>query len=96
MKITEIGKADQIFPYRMSDEVDYLYSFDQQVPEKLFKGKEPWYLVLSYYFENRTFLAGKAWAYAPPLENSLSFLENYTSLNKIYDDGRGLVYNLQR
>jgi len=94
MEVTKEGKTDYIRPYKIY-RPHYLYTYDPETPYRIF-GEKVKYLVLSKEFKNRAFLAGEFWSYVPPLKSSLYFLNYYTSLNKIYDDGRGLVFEYRR
>lgn len=84
-------KTNTVYPYRLNSEVSNLYNLDTEVPNKMF-GNRTLCFLMSYEFKTRSFLAGNQWSYCPPLGNALSYLDTYPSLNRIYDDGRGLVY----
>lgn len=92
MMLAKMGRADCVYPYKLGNEVRYLYSYDHETPYKIFGRKKNAYLVLSYEFMRRSFRAGREWMYAPPLGNALLFLNHYSSFNKIYDDNYGVVY----
>lgn len=93
LETTKVSKENAVYPYRLSSEVSYLYSsgLDMEVPQKLFGNKSVCFLI-SYEFKTHSFLAGNQWSYCPPLGTAFSYLDAYPFLNKVYDDGKGLVY----
>lgn len=96
MELTKIGKADFVYPTRLGQEVKYLYSIDYLASYNIFRKSKPEVLVLSHKFETRSFHAGLAWDISPPLGNAIFYLNCYHSLNKVYDDGYGLIYKYQK
>jgi len=91
-EITKEGKTNSIQLRRMGPEVHHLYSFNDEAPYKIFREKNS-LLIFSYEFKERAFIAGEEWRISPPLKENFSSLNYYTSINKIFDDGRGLIYN---
>ena len=89
------SKADRIYPYEFYNDIDMLYEFNQTRVESIFNKRGYEYLVLSSSFRSKAVM-GDVWAGSgPPLGGALSYFDNYTSFNKIYDDSRGLVYQFQ-
>ncbi|MEM3739765.1 MAG: hypothetical protein QXP84_03120 [Candidatus Korarchaeum sp.] len=85
-------KINSIKLRRMGLEVYYLYSFNEETPRKIFRGRNT-RLILSYEFRERAFIAGEEWRVSPPLREAFSLLNYYILVNRIFDDGRSLIYD---
>jgi hypothetical protein len=95
------SKGNDVLSYRIADHLDVLYEFNQSRFDSLM-GYYQWvmgldmpnpvYLVSSCLWKDR-YVVGDGWGpIGNPLGERLYFVNNYTSLNKIYSDGMGLVY----
>lgn len=91
LELTKGEKIDSIVLRRLGPEVCYLYSFSNEGIDRLFEERGA-LLVLSYEFRERAFHAGEAWRFSPPIRETFSVLNYYVQVNKIFDDGRGLIY----
>lgn len=85
-------KVNSIKLIRMGSEVRYLYSFSNETVNKVFRERNTLF-ILSYEFKERFFIAGEAWRLSPPLKEAFSFLDYYTLINRVFDDGQGIVYD---
>lgn len=91
-EIAKEGKIGSIGLRRMGPEINYLYSFNDGVIDKVFK-KRNTLLVLSHEFKERAIIAGEAWRFSPPIKEAFSLLDHCASISRIFDDGRGLLYD---
>ncbi|MEM1830968.1 MAG: hypothetical protein QXJ97_05500 [Desulfurococcaceae archaeon] len=94
-ELTKGEKINSIVLRRLGPEVRYLYSFSNEGINMLF-GRKDALLVSSYEFRERAFIAGEAWRFSPPLREAFLFLNNHEQVNKVFDDGRGLIYEYNR
>jgi hypothetical protein len=86
------SKFDEIYVYKFYKDIDMLYEYNQTRVNNVFNKNKYNYIILSYAFQNQT-IFGDIWApQGPPLGRALSFFDSYTSFNRIYEDGRGIVY----
>lgn len=94
-ELTKWEKINSIVLHRLGPEVRYLSSLSYERIDVLF-GRRSALLVLSYEFRKRAFIAGEAWRFSPPLgEEAFLFLNNHEQVNRIFDDGRGLIYEYE-
>jgi len=86
------SKTNKAYIYKFAENLDMLYQFNQTKVDSVFNKNGYKYLILSYAFERQA-VSGDIWApHGPPLGQDFFFFDNYTSLNKVYEDGRGEIY----
>ncbi|MEM4677359.1 MAG: hypothetical protein QXY55_05680 [Candidatus Korarchaeota archaeon] len=93
-ELTQVEKINSIILRRLGPEVRYLYSLSNEGNDEISKlfGRRDALLVLSHEFRERAFIAGEAWRFSPPIREAFSILSYQGQVNKIFDDGRGLIY----
>ena len=91
MEVTEAQKPSiYIFPFSTYT-IGFLYVQDPIKANELFRQYGYDYLVLSYRSVSKPIECAD-WLYSNPLGEAFSFFENYSTFNRVYDDGQGVVY----
>ncbi len=85
------SKASEILSYPIGDNLDILYDYNQSRFDRVMRGGYN-YFVSSRLWKDKFVVAAGWGPVGNPLGERLFFLNNYTSLNEIYDDGMGSVY----
>ncbi len=90
--VTELKKVDSIYIHLFDQEtISFLYISDFENASRVFEQTNCNYLVLSYTSVSQS-IEGANWLNSKPLGSAFYSPNNYTDLEKIYDDGKGVVY----
>jgi hypothetical protein len=90
--VTELRKVDSVYIHLFDQEtIGFLYITDSEGASKVFERNSINYLVLSYASVSQP-IEGANWLNSKPLGSDFYSLINYSDFEKIYDDGKGVVY----
>ena len=90
--VTELKKADSIYIHLFDQEtISFLYISDSTNASKAFDQTNCDYLVLSYKSVSQP-IEGANWLNSKPLGSAFYSPNNYTNFERVYDDGKGVVY----
>lgn len=89
-------KGNAVYSYKIYNDLDVLYQFNETLVNSLFMTKYYEYIIMSRTFETQAVM-GDAWSpVGPPLGDNVTFFNDYSSFHKISDDGTCWVYRFYK